>query len=1385
MNETVMQSSNRRRTRVSLLALTFLCQLLSTTVVAPRPTYARVDPLNVIVRQLHKPNMLILLDTSGSLTGVPGGSFDYTDEVGVDCDEGVNCRGGLSSGTCAAAAKTCTFDSQCRTSTCKTGGAGCSTDSDCTLVPGRCETGHTCYATADCPEQTSGTCAVSGANCSVSKKCTQQLRCTRNGIACAADNDCDPGICADNSTTCASSAECPYASSGGTCAWGTTPSGGCRINSDCPLRAKVCSTNTSKTCSSVNDCGGVCKKSGASCASNNDCKTKPGDSCDFTGRSCSAPTNTCMLPRQTCTIRYTDNRCVDQNPCVPTANPCTGVTVNRCLSGVPGDVCNASGTATGSRMCRIGQNKCDQNSDCNISGDSCGPATSRMVISKRVIRNIVAANANVVNLGLMTFFQAGYFPYYVVGGTTTTSTEAVDIKQGTLQSSGCYSKRTGLATTCTVNGKSYNLKSGKNARYLVKGHGGDGDKYVDAAYCGWFCNIDGVGTGVFKGGYYEYLDVKGTPGELKTFDTYRGKVFTENGVTYRYYDSRPDYYNGGASPPITVPSCGSSCSASCGGRWDSQLAPFLTTNDSTTNLNATITAFNQALEPANYGGLIAYGGTPTGCSLMNPNVPDRNHSAYHYMQEVKAQDSLQCRLNYVLLITDGEANGPGDSNCHYSACAADDPVAAGCTCRAVLSAYSLRKNLNVRTIVVGFSTDVTTGNGFKTNDNIARAGGTDVGNDGRSPYAYGATSERALNQAIQDAIYSAVQGSYATSPSTASQGSQQGTSYASGDLILDSRVDFPSWRGHLIAYDVSGDRPVLKWDAATKLESMDWKRRKVFTSDGERLILIDIDQSTGMIRNRDLLFTLGLGGNIDEAERIARWMLGDPELKNPAVLGAIVNSTPIDVGPPIDGPLPGQGRFNEAQKDRPAITYVGSNDGMLHAFYTRTQTIGGATYEGGAEAFAFLPPNMMPAVTKLYAQGGQLADPRQHIYGGLANSPKAKNMCVANCDSDTGAVWKTLLVATQGWGGNEVFMLDITTPMYGPQLYWSSIKQGWPAAYDRALGLTVSVPAFTFHRTDGQDDYRLLLASGYPLQEGSTTQGRTFLSVSVTEGTVKDEEVLPGSGWCPQEYTLLSDVATSRKQFKNQLGVNDGRKEFLTAYLGDTWGKLWRYGPDAELVADFGCQQPLHYSPTVVQLDADDPNNAAGGDTYLVQVTNSPLDDDTKGFEPSKMIILKEANDSGRPTLDTSFGTNGRVELTAGDTRQLCAETDISGENCLTPVPSHTRPLSTPMAVPKADGTGFFILSNWYAPAIDGCGKGATYFMVHEFGGDTVRLKQAIKVAEEPVLSPVVVSGRLMVSSSGGPVNIDGSVTTNMVSTRPATDHEGDLFEMGGWSEVQ
>ena len=48
---------------------------------------------------------------------------------------------------------------------------------------------------------------------------------------------------------------------------------------------------------------------------------------------------------------------------------------------------------------------------------------------------------------------------------------------------------------------------------------------------------------------------------------------------------------------------------------------------------------------------------------------------------------------------------------------------------------------------------------------------------------------------------------------------------------------------------------------------------------------------------------------------------------------------------------------------------------MLHAFHSRTQTVGGTTYNAGREAFAYIPQDMLKVIRRLFAQGGQRRGP--------------------------------------------------------------------------------------------------------------------------------------------------------------------------------------------------------------------------------------------------------------------------------------------------------------------------------------------------------------------------------------------------------------------------
>lgn len=262
---------------------------------------------------------------------------------------------------------------------------------------------------------------------------------------------------------------------------------------------------------------------------------------------------------------------------------------------------------------------------------------------------------------------------------------------------------------------------------------------------------------------------------------------------------------------------------------------------------------------------------------------------------------------------------------------------------------------------------------------------------------------------------------------------------------------------------------------------------------------------------------------------------------------------------------------------------------------------------------------------------------------------------------------------------------------------------------------------------------------------------------------------------------MLADVATAKDFAKDQRG------KLLGAYVGDTWGRLWRYTPTgANLVTNLGCQAPLHFAPTVVQLDRDDPSNYSH-ELYLVQVTNSPLDEVTENFAPSKMIIMREKPDGGGILgVDALFGTAGKIVLTAGQADGLCGMTNPGG-GCATPLPASARPMGTPTAILKRDGSGFQIISLWYVPDANGCSKGTTYLALHEVVNGAATQKQGLKIANEPVTSPVVAAGRIFVISSQGAMSIDGDLAATFVPGTAQSPRSGvgvGRFNILGWTEL-
>jgi hypothetical protein len=1262
------------------------------SLLVPRNTPANVTPVTLIDRQVIKPNLLILFDTSTSMVGAPGEKDIDSNEVGMDCQDG---------------------DDNCRV----VGAVG------------------RCYF--------AGTGAMGA------------------------------GVRGDD-TKCHNDAEC---------------------------RVGYCKNNAPRSCNQDTDCGGTVKCKGF-CSNDNT-------------RSCTG--NTGCLSGGTCT-----GICSDDAASIPkctTDADCNNGTNDNCTV-FSNDTCTLAGTPAKSRLCTLGQNRCRSDADCPTSGDSCGPASSRMIVAKRVISGIVSSYYKTVNFALMPFFQAtpeyptaySYYTYYPTTGTVTTTNLVRYLDRDQLSAYSCWTKQTGPSASCTLGGVTYTRRDNPNSRYKVR-TGGDSFLLSDANWCNsLWCPVTG-GTGHYQGSYYTFADPNATidtskPVLYKT--SYLGKTITVGTTKYIYWDPIADWknkgnvygVNNGSGPVDTKGPWTNSCGeVSNGGLADSTVGPFMDTTNDPVKAQAMAQAILAKMDKAALGGLVASGYTPTGCSLSFGTSAAKTdyNNALSYMKKVKTGDTMPCRDNYVLLITDGNPNRGFDNSCESAACAAADPTNAGCQCQAVKGAQELAAN-GIKVFAVGFSSEMKTTKGQTVLNNIARAGGTGS--------AFFAVREQELEDAIVAAIYQAARGSYSTAPATASAGVEGPGGIQRGKMLLDTRVDFPGWRGNLIAYDTTTTPVQVAWNAATV--SFDpaptaagpdfWKKRNVWTSNGSSMVKIQVDSSTGAILNKSALKALGLGADDAEAERVARWMLGDPALKNPAVLGALINSTPIDVGPPGKSGMPGGDKFAIAYKDRPSLVYVGSSDGMLHAFFSKATTINGTNFKAGQEAFAYLPQNMVPMALRLYSQGGQMPDPKDHIYG-LANSAKVKDLCVANCTNADTASWKTVLAMSFGWGGTEAFMLDITNPfdtngvkssIEPVSLLWNTQYLGATntGIYDNDLGLTTSVPAFYYAKGVDKNEFRLVFGS-YTTEGATGQMAKVLINARTSDGAPTDTDAITPLNSCTQAFGLMSDVATARNYSATE------EQQLMAAYFGDTWGNLYRYIPDVTgvdhltsatgsvtLVDSFTCDHPVHYAPTVVQLDRD--NSATRpGEIYLVQVTNSALDMDTRNLPASKMIFRKEfGTGAGSVTPDLSFGVGGKIELQAGVAAQLCGETSADGATCLQALPAAARPNSTPTAILRTDGQGFLVMATWYLPASNGCSDGITYLTVHELNLATgLKQRFAKKLVSEPITSTVFVDGKLMFAAQSGVTDLTPSLPVNLRFSS-GSGGSGPRFLRTSWSEM-
>ena len=282
-----------------------------------------------------------------------------------------------------------------------------------------------------------------------------------------------------------------------------------------------------------------------------------------------------------------------------------------------------------------------------------------------------------------------------------------------------------------------------------------------------------------------------------------------------------------------------------------------------------------------------------------------------------------------------------------------------------------------------------------------------------------------------------------------------------------------------------------------------------------------------------------------------------------ATLGDIVNSKPAFISKPVYSYTDtGYDTFKSDNASRHGMVYVGANDGMLHAFSTKTG-------EAGKEKWAYVPTVVMPNLWKL-------AD--KYYKSSHAFFVDGTPLIADVYDADSSA-WKTILVGGLNAGGRSFYAIDITTPE-SPSLLWEITNDTSGFA---ELGYSYGTPVVT-KRTDGT--WVVLLTSGYNNTSAGTNSGKGILYVvNATTGSLVSKHVTPAG----------SDATPSGlAQVTNWVEQPTADNTAVYTYGGDLLGNLWRFDINtdnseplklATLLDASGTPQPITTRPELGRIN--------------------------------------------------------------------------------------------------------------------------------------------------------------------------------------------------------
>lgn len=507
------------------------------------------------------------------------------------------------------------------------------------------------------------------------------------------------------------------------------------------------------------------------------------------------------------------------------------------------------------------------------------------------------------------------------------------------------------------------------------------------------------------------------------------------------------------------------------------------------------------------------------------------------------------------------------------------------------------------------------------------------------------------------------------------------------------------------------------------------------------------------------------------------------------VLGDIVDSQPVYEGAPNANTFYGQtflgsstyASFVSTEASRKAVVWVAANDGMLHGFDAAT----------GLEVYAYLPGAVLNDKTNPISN---LANP---LYGTSTTVPHAffNDGMLTVADAYDGASWHTVLVGTTGRGtAKAVYALDVTDPTKVSFL-WERSAGDNVDSNSQYIGQITGQPVIA-QTGSAKGEWSVLIGNGYNSPNGTAallqfdlfTGALTVHTTTNNSTTNYNVASNMSTDTTTNNFTLTTSTTTTAGNGLAAPAVwEDSATNGIStkAWAGDLNGAVWQFtlnnidgngGTDDPTPSSAGTQvfqatdasgnvQPI----TSGMLAGEDPTTTNvwlffGTGRYLTSADWSNL------AGQSWYGVIAE-NNSGTPlTCSTATSGNGCGERSALVQRQIISEqaatTSTSAARVIT-----TSDTATPVNDTVNGGQNY---QGWYLdlqePQPNTSGPD---------GGDLADLQG------ERIVTPNQFEGNLLLATTrlplaADPCNPSGSGWIMAISPFTGTNPSTEFFDLNG-----